>query len=188
MNRTFHTNLGPAVVLLAVAIAVPAAAAGVESVSRQTGEQARPKAATSQGKTTMTETEKQIFVDRFAGAWAARDGQAFMALWHPEGKLHYPFASRIIKGSEIGKLNDLTKANAPDLTWKLIDWASRGDVVVIEWESSNRYGEHVVTWRGVDKLTLRDGKVIEEIVYADTAPLQAMRRGEKFDALIQFPD
>ncbi|MDP3854165.1 nuclear transport factor 2 family protein [Phenylobacterium sp.] len=136
----------------------------------------------------MNETDKQAFVDRFAAAWAAKDGQAFLALWHAEGKLHYPFASRIIGGHEIGKLNDLTKVNAPDLTWKLIDWTSRGDVVVIEWESSNRYGGRVVTWRGVDKLTLRDGKVIEEIVYSDTAPLQAMRRGVKFDALIQFPD
>lgn len=136
----------------------------------------------------MNETDKQAFVDRFAAAWAAKDGRAFLALWHAEGRLHYPFASRVIRGDEIGKLNDLTKANAPDLTWKLIDWTSRGDVIVIEWESSNRYGEHVVTWRGVDKLTLRDGKVIEEIVFADTAPLQAMRRGERFDALIQFPD
>jgi hypothetical protein len=37
-------------------------------------------------------------------------------------------------------------------------------------------------------MTLRDGKIIEEIVYCDTAPLQALRRGMKFDALIQFPD
>jgi ketosteroid isomerase-like protein len=74
------------------------------------------------------------------------------------------------------------------VTWKLVDWTSRDDVVVIEWESSNRYGEQVVVWRGVDKMTFRDGKIIEEIVYCDTAPLQALRRGMKFDALIQFPD
>ena len=74
------------------------------------------------------------------------------------------------------------------MTWKLVDWTSRDDVVVIEWESSNRYGEHVIVWRGVDKMTLRHGQIIEEIVYCDTAPLQALRRGVKFDALIQFPD
>ena len=65
----------------------------------------------------MTDTETQAFVDRFAAAWAAKDGAAFQRLWHPEGKLHYPFASRVIRGDEIGKLNDLTKANAPHLTW-----------------------------------------------------------------------
>jgi len=136
----------------------------------------------------MTDLEKQTFVNDFAAAWAARDGDAFLALWDPHGRLHYPFANRVIMGAEIGKLNDLTKTHAPQLTWKLVDWTSRGDVVVIEWESSNRYGEHVIVWRGVDKMTLRDGKIIEEIVYCDTAPLQALRRGMKFDALIQFSD
>jgi hypothetical protein len=33
---------------------------------------------------------------------------------------------------------------APHLTWKLVDWTSRDDVVAIEWESSNRYGERVI--------------------------------------------
>ena len=136
----------------------------------------------------MTDIEKQTFVNNFAAAWAARDGDAFLALWHPDGQLHYPFANRVLEGSEIGKLNALTKAIAPHLTWKLVDWTSRGDVVAIEWESSNIYGERVIVWRGVDKMTLRDGKIIEEIVYCDTAPLQALRRGMKFDALIQFPD
>ena len=136
----------------------------------------------------MTEVEKQTFVDQFAAAWAARNGDAFLALWHPDGQLHYPFANRVLEGSEIGKLNNLTKTRAPQLTWTLLDWTSRGDVVVIEWESSNRYGENLIVWRGVDKLTLRDGKIIEEIVYTDTAPLQALRLQTKFDALIQFPD
>jgi ketosteroid isomerase-like protein len=135
----------------------------------------------------MTEQEAQAFVDRFAAAWAARDGAAFLALWHPDGQLHYPFASRILKGSEIGKLNDLQLAVAPHLTWTLLGWTSRGNVVVIEWESSNRYGERTLRWRGVDKMTLVDGKIAEEIVYADTAPLQALRQGRSFDALMQIP-
>jgi len=136
----------------------------------------------------MTEVERQEFVTKFAAAWAAKDGDAFLALWQADGQLHYPFANRVIKGSEIGMLNDLTKTNAPRLTWKLIDWTARGDVIVVEWESSNQYGDRVVTWRGVDKLTFRDGKIIEEIVYTDTAPLQALRRGTSFDALMQLPD
>lgn len=35
----------------------------------------------------MTDLEVQDFVTRFAAAWAARDGEAFMALWHREGRL-----------------------------------------------------------------------------------------------------
>ena len=33
----------------------------------------------------MTDAEIQEFVTRFAAAWAARDGKAFLDLWHPEG-------------------------------------------------------------------------------------------------------
>jgi ketosteroid isomerase-like protein len=136
----------------------------------------------------MTETEASDFVTRFAAAWDARDGSAFLALWHEDGLLHYPFANRVLRGGEIGKLNDLLKATAPALTWKLLSWSWRNDVVVVEWESSNVYAEHTLTWRGVDKLTLRDGKIIEEIVYSDTAPLRELREGRKFPSLIPLPD
>lgn len=78
---------------------------------------AAPAASSQPRRSEMTDTETQAFVDRFAAAWAAKDGAAFQRLWHPEGKLHYPFANRVIRGDEIGKLNDLTKANAPHLTW-----------------------------------------------------------------------
>ena len=33
----------------------------------------------------MTDAEVQDFVTRFAAAWAARDGNAFLELWHPDG-------------------------------------------------------------------------------------------------------
>jgi hypothetical protein len=136
----------------------------------------------------MTLADAEEFVTRFAAAWAARNSEMFLALWWPEGKLHYPFASRVIRGCEIGMLNELTKSRSPDLRWSMIDWTARGNVIVVEWESSNRFGDGVRCWRGVDKLTLRDGRIIEEVVYADTAPLQALRRGETFEALIPIPD
>lgn len=136
----------------------------------------------------MTEIEIQKFVDAFSDAWARRDGDAFLALWHPDGLLHYPFANRVIKGSELGMLTDIQNKGAPNLTWNLLGWTSRNNVVVIEWESSNRYGEQLITWRGVDRITLEGGKIREEVVYADTAPLQARRRGLTFEALLQLPN
>ncbi len=136
----------------------------------------------------MTLADAEEFVTRFAAAWAARDSEMFLRLWWPEGKLHYPFASRVIRGDEIGMLNELTKGRSTDLKWFMVDWTARGDVIVVEWESTNRLGDRVLSRRGVDKLTLRDGRIIEEVVYADTAPLQALRRGETFEALIPIPD
>mgnify|MGYP005989730641 CR=1 FL=1 len=136
----------------------------------------------------MTEADIQTFVTRFEQAWSSRRDEDFVAIWHPDDRLVYPFASRVIRGDELPLLNAITKQNAPDLKWKLVDWTYRKNTVVVEWESSNIYGGHEVVWRGVAKMTLRDGKIVEEVVYADTAPFQAMRRGETFPALIPFPD
>jgi ketosteroid isomerase-like protein len=135
----------------------------------------------------MPELEIEQFVQAFAAAWARSDGDGFLDLWHPDGLLHSPFMSRVVKGDEFGMLTNIYKKAAPNLTWTLVGWTSRGNVVVIEWESSNRYDEQVVRWRGVDRITLEDGKIREEVVYADTAPLQARRRGTSFEALIQLP-
>lgn len=136
----------------------------------------------------MTDPEIQMFVAAFAQAWSRRDGDAFLSLWHPDGLLHSPFANRVIKGNELGMLTELYNKSAPNLTWKLLGWTSRGNVVVIEWENSNRYGEQLMTWRGVDRITLESGKIREEIIYTDTAPLQARRHGKTFEALLQLPD
>ncbi len=134
----------------------------------------------------MIESEAQDFVNRFVAAWATRDSDAFLAMWHDDGQLRSPFYGRVVEGRELGKLNELLGLQAPHLTWTMIDWTWRGDVVVLEWENSNRYGDKTLRWRGVDKLTLRDGKIVEEVVYVDTAPLQAMRAGKPLTPLVQL--
>lgn len=134
----------------------------------------------------MSDADIQDFVTRFAAAWAARDGAAFLALWHPDGVLRTPFAGRPLQGSELGRLNDIQKVQAPDLVWQLLDWTSRGDVVIIEWQNSRVLGGQRVDFRGVDKFRLREGRIAEEVVYADTAPLRALRSGENLAALIDI--
>jgi uncharacterized protein (TIGR02246 family) len=52
----------------------------------------------------MTDAEVQDFVTRFAAAWAARDGNAFLDLWHPDGTLHTPLVNRPVKGNELARL------------------------------------------------------------------------------------
>jgi ketosteroid isomerase-like protein len=134
----------------------------------------------------MTDADVEAFVTQFAAAWAARDSEKFLALWHPDGVLRTPFAGRLIAGSELGKLNDIQKEQAPDLVWQLLDWTSRGDVVIVEWQNSRFVGGRRFDFRGVDKFRLRDGKIVEEVVYADTAPLRAMRTGEALDPLVRI--
>src|SRR6202161_487452 len=134
----------------------------------------------------MTDTEIQEFVTRFAAAWAARDGNAFLELWHPEGSLNTPWVNRTIKGSELNALMEVQKAAAPDFVWQLLDWTSRGDVVIIEWQTTRIVNGARVDWGGVDKFRFKAGKIIEEVVYCDTAPLRALRTGETLESITKF--
>jgi len=134
----------------------------------------------------MTDAELQDFVTRFAAAWAARDGQAFVDLWHPDGLLHTPLVGRTVLGSELNRLLEVQTAAAPDFVWQLLDWTSRGDVVVIEWQTTRNVNGARFDWRGVDKFRIRDGKIIEERVYSDTAPLRAFGKGETLEPITKF--
>ncbi|MBN9486354.1 MAG: nuclear transport factor 2 family protein [Alphaproteobacteria bacterium] len=132
----------------------------------------------------MTDIEIQDFVTRFAAAWATRDGEAFLALWHPEGWLHSPLYDRPVAGRELGRLTETVRERAPDSVWQLLDWTARGDTVIVEWQNTRTAGGKRFDWRGVDKFRLRDGKIIKERVYTDTAPLRAAAKGECLDAII----
>jgi ketosteroid isomerase-like protein len=134
----------------------------------------------------MTDAEVQEFVTRFAAAWAARDGNAFLDFWHPEGLLHTPMVNRTIKGSELDRLMQVQTAAAPDFVWQLLDWTSRGEVVVIEWQTTRIVNGARFDWRGVDKFRIKAGKIIEERVYCDTAVLRALRTGEVLEPITRF--
>jgi ketosteroid isomerase-like protein len=131
----------------------------------------------------MTDQEVQDFVTRFAAAWAARDGNAFLELWHPDGMLHTPLVNRPVKGNELARLLEVQTAAAPDFVWQLLDWTSRGDVVIIEWQTTRNVNGIRFEWRGVDKFRIRGGRIAEERVYSDTAPLRAFRSGEKLEPI-----
>jgi ketosteroid isomerase-like protein len=131
----------------------------------------------------MTNEEVQDFVTRFAAAWAARDGQAFLELWHPEGTPHTPLVNRPVAGNELARLLEVQTAAAPDFVWQLLDWTSRGDVVIVEWQTTRNVDGERFSWRGVDKFRVKGGKIIEERVYSDTAPLRAFRSGEKLEPI-----
>jgi len=134
----------------------------------------------------MTEADVADFVVAFADAWASRDPAKFEALWHPDGVLHYPYVDRPVAGSEIGKLNAAHNEQTPDIVWQLLDWTSRGNVVIVEWQLTRLGAGGRFSWRGVDKFTLRDGRIIEEIVYSDTAPLRALSKGEALAPMLRF--
>ena len=93
----------------------------------------------------MNDMDIQDFVTRFAAAWAARDGEAFLALWHPDGVLHSPLYDRPVAGKELGRLTELVREAAPDSVWQLLDWTVRGSVVIVEWQTTGSAGGHAST-------------------------------------------
>src|SRR6185437_5951771 len=111
-----------------------APAQDVESESRQ-----RP-GAPSRIDARMTDIDIQDFITRFAQARAARDGEAFLALWHPDGVLHSPLYDRPVLGKELGRLTELVRERAPDSVWQLLDWTARGATVIVEWQNSRIAG------------------------------------------------
>jgi ketosteroid isomerase-like protein len=131
----------------------------------------------------MTSEEVQDFVTRFAAAWAARDGKAFLDLWHPDGMLYTPLVNRPVAGNELARLLEVQMTAAPDFVWQLLDWTSRGDVLIIEWQTTRHVNGVRFEWRGVDKFRIRVGRIAEERVYSDTAPLRAFRSGEKLEPI-----
>lgn len=134
----------------------------------------------------MTEADTQEFVTKFAAAWATRDGDAFLALWHPDGLLHSPLYDRPIAGREQGRLAQVVRETAPEQVWQLLDWTQRGDVVIVEWQSTRMVAGKRIDWRGVDKFRLREGKIVEERVYMDTAPLRAARSGTVLEPIVRL--
>ena len=131
----------------------------------------------------MTGEEVQDFVTRFAAAWAARDGKAFLDLWHPDGMLYTPLVNRPAAGNELARLLEVQMTAAPDFVWQLLDWTSRGDVLIIEWQTTRHVNGVRFEWRGVDRFRIRVGRIAEERVYSDTAPLRAFRSGEKLEPI-----
>src|ERR1700720_2960610 len=105
----------------------------------------------------MNDMDIQDFVTRFAAAWAARDGEAFLALWHPDGVLHSPLYDRPVAGKELGRLTELVRETAPDHVWQLLDWPGRGDVVIVEWQDTLTAGGGGCHWRGVENFWVHDG-------------------------------
>jgi ketosteroid isomerase-like protein len=119
--------------------------------------------------------EAAVFVAAFQKIRDTNDSAALGRLWHPDGTLTHPNLSHPISGTQLPAFNDRTLERLPDLRWELVDWATRGDVVYLEWTCSATVNGVEVLWGGVDRVVLRAGRIAEEVVYCDTMPLLAAR-------------
>jgi ketosteroid isomerase-like protein len=135
----------------------------------------------------MTENDAARFVEHFKDIWASGKSERFLEVWHEDGELQHVLLDRIVRGKELPALHTAQLAAAPDLRWTALDWAFRGDTIIVEFQNSWTTGSgQPFAWRGVDVLRLRDGKIVEERVYADTAPLRAARAGKAIEPIMKL--
>ena len=133
--------------------------------------------------------DAEKFVREFQAAWASRSPEAFQQLWHADGVLEHPTVSKPVPGRLVPALLQQWGAVLPDLEWTLVSWAASGNTVFIEWECSAHFSGTPFTWRGVDKITLRDGRIRREVVYSDNLYLwEALDPSMKRPALVNADD
>jgi ketosteroid isomerase-like protein len=59
----------------------------------------------------------------------------------------------------------------PDLHAEVHEWAVRGDVAYVEFTLRGTLGGRPIAWRAVDRLTLREGLLVERRSFFDPGPL-----------------
>jgi len=69
-------------------------------------------------------------------------------------------------------------AQLPQLKLEVVRWAASGDAVFVEWVATAPMGPRTLTWRGIDRVRLRDGRTYEGEAFWDTR-----RVAEQFAAL-----
>ena len=74
--------------------------------------------------------------------------------------------------------NEHVVSRAADLKIEVIRWAPVGDAVMVEWRAHATVQGKAISWTGVDRFNVRDGRMYEASVYWDTRGL-----AERFAAL-----
>lgn len=113
----------------------------------------------------------EMFVKRFADAWADPTSERLMALVHADAELVQPFSRNIIGHVKIGRWLNRTFAIIPDLRGEVLSWAYRGDVLFIEVRLHGTIGRRPVECVSIDRITLNEGKILRRVAHFDPAPL-----------------
>lgn len=113
------------------------------------------------------------FVDRFQSAWASSDPDQLAALLADDVVLIQPVMPVSVGKAAAREGFARLLRMIPDLHVVVHEWATRNDVVLIEFTLTGTFGGREVAWPAVDRIRLRDGLIVERISYFDSMPLNA---------------
>ena len=107
------------------------------------------------------------FVERFVRFWAAPDPTALDELLHDDAHLVQPLMPEARSRAAYAQSTRWLLAVMPDLHGRTHRWGPTEDGVLIE----HTLGGKALSWDLTDRITLRDGRVVERIAYFDPLPL-----------------
>jgi ketosteroid isomerase-like protein len=114
------------------------------------------------------------WVVRFATIWAKPDADKLRSLTHENTRnLIPPMTEPGDREAVVEHFRGIL-TRVPDFRLTIIRWAAVSDAVMMEWQGHATVAGKPLTWRGVDRVSLRDGKTYEGQVYWDTRGVAEM--------------
>ena len=111
------------------------------------------------------------FVERFKCFWAAPDPAALDDLLHDHAHLVQPLMPEARSRAAYAETTRRLLTVIPDLHGRTRRWGPTEDGVLIEHTLAGTLGGKPLSWDLTDRITLRDGRVIERIAYFDPLSL-----------------
>jgi len=158
--------------LQAFAAAHPATPSAAKFWLLPGGPSTPPTAAT--GTTPGAHDPAADFVARFADFWRPPvDLRVLESLLHPESRLVAPGMPETVGRTAGIEAFRTVFMLVPDLHIDVVRWCGDGDVVFIETIMRGTMNGHALAIPAVDRITLRDGMVLERVAYFDAAAMTA---------------
>lgn len=110
------------------------------------------------------------FVERFMRFWAAPDPATLDDLLHEDARLVQPLMPEARSRAAYADAMRRLLAVMPDLHGRTHRWGPTEDGVLIEHTLAGTLGGKALSWDLTDRITLRDGRVVERIAYFDPLP------------------
>jgi steroid delta-isomerase-like uncharacterized protein len=111
------------------------------------------------------------FVERFKAFWAAPSGAKVPDLIVPEATVYWPGVAPLTGKTFPAHMDAMLKL-VPDMKLDVVDYALTGDLLFILWRARAVVGTHTLSFDGIDRFRLKNGRAIEEVISFDTQPLR----------------
>jgi len=118
--------------------------------------------------------QAEDWVARFAANWAKPSPKKLHDLMHADTRnLIPPMKEPGDREGVVAHFDEVLRM-IPDFRLEVIRWAATADTVMIEWQGSATVAGKALSWRGIDRISLRDSKTYEGQVYWDTRGVAEM--------------